>query len=491
MHIMAPCFNPPVSVDECYSCAVIALKGSKEKNRPTTTAMVSVALLHSDGADVSEVLQRLCDLQMKCDLFPVTLGPQLYRTIRQIQAGQPTYSCVLNLCCGREAEGGVSAATAASLLDACKLPYSGCRSAIWSYSLDVFFMMMVYADVPMPRFKVISSVAEATEAARCLQAPIRLRSATPLLSIDSTLVTDAHRIQDALSAALVEYGKVVAWECPSTSAGEEAHLLVSGGSTKGTAAMSNCMTDNWAALHAIGKGFARNVLFGCGLASLCFGSVKRDGKTQWLLTDFTLNPTPSHVLATYSDPTALVAILADAQLDAQAKFPQQNFEVKLHEDSRKGYHLCATRRISKGMVVFADETRSFSIVTRPFVEKNWDKDLRQMFTEYAWPIDADGHVYAIWENDPTRWRPINHSCDPNCIFDAPHSLNVIAARDIAAGEDLSMDYATFCDGTMKPFNCLCGAACCRHRIIPNGQDLSMYGENAWLRKAPSTRKPLL
>jgi SET domain-containing protein len=41
---------------------------------------------------------------------------------------------------------------------------------------------------------------------------------------------------------------------------------------------------------------------------------------------------------------------------------------------------------------------------------------------------------------------------------------VLALRDIVAGEELTVDYGTFCDEGMAPFDCHCGSATCRGRI---------------------------
>jgi hypothetical protein len=153
------------------------------------------------------------------------------------------------------------------------------------------------------------------------------------------------------------------------------------------------------------------------------------------------------------------------------------------DPAAKGYFVRSYRALAKGETVFEDEGRAFPIVTRGHVERTWSEEDRVTFSRYAWPIDDAGHVYAIWENEPRTWRPINHSCDPNLCFAEGYSLNVIARRDIAKGEDLTLDYATFCDLTMQPFQCFCRSAMCRGRIVPDPEALKRYGTNAWHRSA--------
>jgi SET domain-containing protein len=60
-------------------------------------------------------------------------------------------------------------------------------------------------------------------------------------------------------------------------------------------------------------------------------------------------------------------------------------------------------------------------------------------------------------------RFINHSCAPNCDYRIKgQRVLIYAARDIAAGEELSIDYSFGADGEIVP--CDCGALGCRGRI---------------------------
>ena len=55
---------------------------------------------------------------------------------------------------------------------------------------------------------------------------------------------------------------------------------------------------------------------------------------------------------------------------------------------------------------------------------------------------------------------INHCCDPNCEWDfTDDEAYVLAVRDIAAGEELTIDYAYDAAGPLE--RCGCGAEACR------------------------------
>ena len=80
---------------------------------------------------------------------------------------------------------------------------------------------------------------------------------------------------------------------------------------------------------------------------------------------------------------------------------------------------------------------------------------------------ADGfHLAALEE---AEYEPVmlflNHSCEPNVGFAG--NIVLVAMRDIAAGEELTTDYALFddYDGEME---CRCGTAYCRGVI--SGRD---------------------
>jgi hypothetical protein len=77
-------------------------------------------------------------------------------------------------------------------------------------------------------------------------------------------------------------------------------------------------------------------------------------------------------------------------------------------------------------------------------------------------IQIDDDLFMIGPRRPEPAEFINHSCEPNTGMLG--SVVVVAMRDIAAGEELTLDYA-MCDTTdYDEFDCHCGAVRCRHRF---------------------------
>ena len=89
-------------------------------------------------------------------------------------------------------------------------------------------------------------------------------------------------------------------------------------------------------------------------------------------------------------------------------------------------------------------------------EEHWNATQKALFARYAYPITDE--VYVMWSSDPEQWKPINHSCDPNAWLEG---LNLTARRRIVVGEQITMDYGTFCNESLEPFKCTCGSAECR------------------------------
>lgn len=136
---------------------------------------------------------------------------------------------------------------------------------------------------------------------------------------------------------------------------------------------------------------------------------------------------------------------------------QKLFNIK--GNSISGYGIYAKYDLPKNTLLFKGEERSQRIVTKKYVDENWDEREKLNFRRYAYPISKD--TYILWDLRPEEWSPQNHSCDANCEY---QGLNVITNREIKKGEELTLDYAQFLDHTMEPFECQCGSPKCRGLI---------------------------
>jgi D-alanine-D-alanine ligase len=131
--------------------------------------------------------------------------------------------------------------------------------------------------------------------------------------------------------------------------------------------------------------------------------------------------------------------------------------VRCAEDG--GYGTYAGRAIAAGEVIERHEEKPHHLVTRSHVEEHWSPLHRRWFEQFAWPLTDE--VWVMWSPDPDEWRPLNHSCDPSAWLEG---LDVVARRDLAPGDEITLDYATFCTEPLREFPCACGAEECRGTV---------------------------
>jgi len=89
--------------------------------------------------------------------------------------------------------------------------------------------------------------------------------------------------------------------------------------------------------------------------------------------------------------------------------------------------------------------------------------LPKAIRDSAFPIAADCFLAALahGEYDGVMMR-VNHSCEPNVGMGG--NVVLVAMRDIAAGEELTIDYALFLADPGFAMACRCGTASCRGMV---------------------------
>ena len=142
--------------------------------------------------------------------------------------------------------------------------------------------------------------------------------------------------------------------------------------------------------------------------------------------------------------------------EGKARFQRSQRAYRVRRNAISGYGICASRAIRAGEIVFHGEERAQRIVTRRHVTATWKAQDIEVFRRYAYPMSAE--TFVLWDREPSSWAPQNHSCSPNTAY---AGLDVVALRDIAHGEELTLDYERFCNENMEPFECSCGSPACR------------------------------
>ena len=130
-------------------------------------------------------------------------------------------------------------------------------------------------------------------------------------------------------------------------------------------------------------------------------------------------------------------------------------DVRVAPSSIEGQGLVATQRILAGTPI---ARLGGQLVT--------DDELRDLFDnaaegDYVDTVSIDEAVNLVLPpGEPLHAG--NHGCDPSMWWSDPYTL--VARRDIATGEELTLDYATITDDTNYWLDCRCGAQACRGSV---------------------------
>jgi len=156
-------------------------------------------------------------------------------------------------------------------------------------------------------------------------------------------------------------------------------------------------------------------------------------------------------------------ILADAL--ARRRSGRRRYVVEFSRE-QAGFGMYAATSIAPGEQISRGEEQPHTLVTRDHASANWPARERRWLEQYGYPLNDE--VLVTWSSDPEQWSPINHSCDPNAWIEG---LDLVARRPIEAGEEITVEYATFIAGTGDSFDCHCGAGDCRGSVTPEDWQL--------------------
>lgn len=139
--------------------------------------------------------------------------------------------------------------------------------------------------------------------------------------------------------------------------------------------------------------------------------------------------------------------------------------IEVRGSDKHGRGLFAKAPIKKGELIWQKEPDE-RCYTRNQIDAMSDEE-RNNFFKYCYQVGPDlfyGTPEGIAGDDADY---MNHSCDPNTWFENDGSMT--ARRDIAAGEEITYDYATSEARVDFTLTCRCGSPLCRG--IVRGDDL--------------------
>lgn len=139
----------------------------------------------------------------------------------------------------------------------------------------------------------------------------------------------------------------------------------------------------------------------------------------------------------------------------------------------QGFTMVADRDLPPDGLILSLEGVSHELVRRERIEA-LDEGDRLRRIRGTWPLTSD--LWAAWPRDPMGWRPLNHSCDPSAWI---KGIEIRARRALAAGEEVTVDYATLYDDVLPDFECNCGTEYCRGTVRGSdwrGDVVRRYGD---------------
>lgn len=135
-----------------------------------------------------------------------------------------------------------------------------------------------------------------------------------------------------------------------------------------------------------------------------------------------------------------------------------NPKLEVRQSPIGGRGVFAKEPIAEGELLTVSRGRV--IDTRTYYEEvaryGWDS---------AFNVDAGHYLAPFNPADPSADWLMSHSCEPNGVQTTDD--NIVAWRDIAAGEEITYDYATTEENPDWRLDCSCGAPTCRKVITGN------------------------
>ena len=414
-------------------------------------------------------------------------------TYKQLKALQDKgYDIFVNLCEGY-LEWEVPSIDVIYSLELLGLPYTGPTTLLYDPPKELMKYVAYFQHVATPSYILIEKEADIETVCDQLQFPLFIKPAKAgdSLGVDEhSLVHNKAELIQKVNATLAEYPQLLAEEYIS---GREFTVLIAGNADGKTATTfkpveyifpsgfafktyvlktSELHPDanipcNDPVLEQQLRDAAANIFKGfngAGYARLDF-RVNEKGQIFFLEINFTCSVfysdgyegSADYILK--YDGIGQSGFLRHMIAEGMARHQriQKNYIIK--GNAIAGYGIYATRNIQPKELIFKGEGRSQRIITRRFVEENWPDEDKEIFARYAYPVSNE--VFLLWDDNPAEWAPQNHSCQPNTTYDG---LNVVATKPIIKGQELTLDYASFLDEHMEPFQCRCGAQNCRGLI---------------------------
>ncbi|MBY0479936.1 MAG: ATP-grasp domain-containing protein [Chitinophagaceae bacterium] len=414
-------------------------------------------------------------------------------TYKQLKAlSHQQYDVFVNLC---EAylEWEVPGIDVIYSLELLNLPFTGPNSILYDPSKEIMKLVAFYESVKTPAYCLVNADSSLNEVTAGLQFPLFVKPAKAgdSLGIDAnSLVYDMHSLQQKVTAIIAEYDELLVEEYiegreftvlvaanadgKTVTAFQPVEFVFPKGNAFKTYALktselhtdANILVEDPVLSEQL-KNASKKIFHsfgGVGYARLDFRANNK-GELYFLEINFTCSVfynngyegSADYILK--YDGIGQAGFLKHIIQEAIARYSKNRKCYQVRNNAISGFGIYAIKKLMPFELIFKGEEMSQRIVTKKWVEENWNEAEKLNFRKYAYPLGKE--VFLLWSKLPQDWAPQNHSCNANTAF---VGLNVVATRAIEVNEELTLDYAQFLDENAEPFECLCGAANCRGTI---------------------------
>lgn len=428
---------------------------------------------------------------------------------RQLKAlNKQGYDVFINLCRGYRDGDSASCQEVTASLESLNLPHTTPAATLYDMAKNVMKHIAYFAGIDTPGFVVAETLADVDIACRELNFPLFVKPAAygDCLGIDAqSYVTTKEELLNKTAAIIADFDQALIEEY---IAGREFTVLLAANPAdrcspivykpievvfptaerfrthasqdKGEEAIGYVpCSEAWLdfRLRDAAKRIFLEVNQG-GYASVDF-RVDQSGEIFFLEIN-----APCSVFCAVEAATAADSILQCDQAAGRAEFLSHIIAEGIHRHQRRQkkyrvqkspiatYGIFAIQDLPQGEAIVAREAQPQRIATLSQIRSHWTMAERTAFLRYIYPVNPE--VMVLRNADPSEWLVQNHSCDPNTAY---QGLDLIALRDIVAGEELTVDFATFRDENRLEFDCQCGSPKCRGniRLIPCGEPEESIG----------------
>jgi D-alanine-D-alanine ligase len=413
----------------------------------------------------------------------------IYQQLKQLK--KQHYDVFINLCRGCRDESSPSCYEVTGVLEDLNLPYTGSALVLYDTPKSAMKHIAYYGGVETPFFAIAETLADVESVCETLSFPLFVKplATTDCLGIDTrSCVKTKSELLSKVSDIIENYETAFIEEYVT---GREFSVLVAASAEDPQTAIAYCPIE---ITFSNGQSFQTQDLRK-QLSSSCFApcndldldSSLREAAKQMFSSinqggyacfDFRVDDQGEIYFLDVNYPCAIFnsaegETIADSILrfdgTSQSEFLQhiiaegiarhqrRQRKYRVQKSAIATYGIFANQALKTGEVIVSGENRLQKVVTRSHAGLQWTPEKQKMFLRYIYPFNKDTFILRD-PNHPEEWLLQNHSCNPNTAY---KGLDLIALRNIALGDELTVDFATFLDESGLEFECQCGAHNCR------------------------------